>query len=61
MDPKTKEPDTRPPKRWIAADGGTVSCTEKVKVLEENWEEVKNLLQDVLRSEERRVGKECRL
>lgn len=48
MDPKTKEPDTRPPKRWIAADGGTVSCTEKVKVLEENWKEVKNLLQDVL-------------
>ena len=40
--------DTAPPERWLKADGSTVSCTEKVKVLEENWEEVKALLQDVL-------------
>lgn len=40
--------NTLPPKRWLKADGSTVSCTEKVKVLEENWQEVKALLQDVL-------------
>ncbi len=43
-----KEDLTAPPKKWFKADGSTVACTEKVKVLEENWEEVKTLLQDVL-------------
>ena len=43
-----EELTTAPPERWLKADGSTVSCTEKVKVLEENWEEVKALLQDVL-------------
>lgn len=43
-----QELNTLPPKRWLKADGGTVSCTEKVKVLEENWAEVRALLQDVL-------------
>lgn len=44
----SEELTTEPPRRWLKADGSTVSCTEKVKVLEENWQEVKNLLQDVL-------------
>ena len=38
-----EELTTAPPERWLKADGSTVSCTEKVKVLEENWEEVKAL------------------
>ncbi len=38
----------QPPERWLKADGSTVSCTEKVKVLEENWNEVRALMQDVL-------------
>lgn len=37
-----------PPKTWHYPDGSVISCTEKVKVLEENWLEVKALLQDVL-------------
>ncbi len=37
-----------PPKTWHYPDGSVISCTEKVKVLEENWHEVKALLQDVL-------------
>lgn len=37
-----------PPKTWNYPDGSVISCTEKVKVLEENWQEVKALLQDVL-------------
>lgn len=43
-----QHPDCRPPAVWRRADGTAVSCTEKVKVLEENWAEVRNLLQDVL-------------
>ena len=43
-----EELTTAPPERWLKADGSTVAGTEKVKVLEENWEEVKALLQDVL-------------
>ncbi len=39
---------SEPPKRWMKAGGGVVSCTEKVKVLEENWNEVRSLLQDAL-------------
>lgn len=37
-----------PPKSWHYPDGSIVSCTEKVKVLEENWHDVKEALQDVL-------------
>jgi len=37
-----------PPKVWLRSDGSTVACTEKVKVLEENWAEARRLLQDAL-------------
>lgn len=40
--------NTQPPKTWHYPDGSVISCTEKVKVLEENWQEVRALLQDVL-------------
>lgn len=47
-DRKTPVPGTQPPKNWCRLDGTTVACTEKVKVLEENWEEMKELFQNVL-------------
>ena len=37
----------QPPQKWFRGDGSVVSCTEKVKVLEENWTEVRELLQEV--------------
>jgi hypothetical protein len=36
----------QPPQKWFRGDGSVVSCTEKVKVLEENWVEVRELLQE---------------
>lgn len=33
---------------WIKPDGSPVSCTEKVKVLNENYEELRTLLKDAL-------------
>ncbi|HBC68924.1 MAG TPA: hypothetical protein DCZ56_01040, partial [Sutterella sp.] len=32
--------------KWFRADGSVVSCTEKVKVLEENWADVREQLQE---------------
>lgn len=37
-----------PPKEWKKADGSTVACTEKVKVLNENWNDLQEALQDAL-------------
>ena len=37
-----------PPAAWYAPDGTIVSCTEKVKVLEENWRELRAALQDAM-------------
>ena len=37
-----------PPEVWVASDGSIISCTEKVKVLEDNWNEVRELLQNAL-------------
>ncbi|GAN69606.1 hypothetical protein [Acetobacter orleanensis] len=34
------------PKRWMQADGEPVSCQEKLRVLEENWQEVQGILRD---------------
>lgn len=34
--------------RWRAPDGSLISCTEKIKVLKENLEEIKALAQDAL-------------
>lgn len=33
---------------WLKPDGSPVSCTEKVKVLNENYEELRTLLKDAL-------------
>lgn len=35
-------------KVWRKPDGSLVSCTEKIKVLNENYEEIKTLLQDAI-------------
>ena len=34
--------------RWRAPDGSLISCTEKVKVLRENLDEIRALAQDAL-------------
>lgn len=34
------------PKRWMQDDGQPVSCQEKLRVLEENWQEVQDILRD---------------
>lgn len=36
------------PAAWKKPDGSTVSCTEKVKVLNENWRDIREALQDAL-------------
>ena len=36
------------PSTWLGPDGETVSCTEKLKVLEENLAEIAELAQDAL-------------
>lgn len=36
-----------PPKTWNRVDGSVVSCTESVKVLNENWSEAVALLQEM--------------
>lgn len=35
-----------PPRRWLQPDGAPVSCREKIKVLEENWQELAETLRD---------------
>lgn len=42
------ENDIPAPAAWKKPDGSTVSCTEKVKVLNENWHDIKEALQDAL-------------
>ena len=36
----------QPPAAWLRIDGSVVSCTESVKVLEENWHEATELLSE---------------
>jgi DNA-binding transcriptional regulator YhcF (GntR family) len=33
---------------WKRDDGSTVSCTEKIKVMSENFDEIKQAIQDAL-------------
>ena len=35
------------PEKWFRVDGSVVSCTESVKVLNENWSEMREALQDM--------------
>jgi hypothetical protein len=34
------------PPRWRKSDGSLVSCTEKIKVMNENYQELSQMLQD---------------
>jgi hypothetical protein len=34
--------------KWVRDDGTVVSCTEKVKVMSENFDELKQIAQDAL-------------
>jgi len=36
------------PRRWVSPTGETIACTEKLKVLRENLEEIRGLCQDAL-------------
>ena len=38
---------TKAPERWLRVDGSVVSCTESVKVLNENWHEACDMLQEM--------------
>ena len=38
---------SKAPDKWLRVDGSVVSCTESVKVLNENWEEANDLLQEM--------------
>jgi hypothetical protein len=40
--------DWQPPERWLAPDGTTLSCRDKIKVLNENLEELRAMAQDAL-------------
>ena len=40
----TKE--TKPLPVWVRDDGSIVSCTEKIKVMKENFQELKQIAQD---------------
>ncbi len=41
-------PDRSPWPKWLRDDGSVVSCTEKVKVMTENFDEIKQIAQDAL-------------
>ena len=43
-----KDDNTQKWPKWVRDDGSVVSCTEKVKVLAENFDELKQLAQDAL-------------
>lgn len=45
MDNKNKEKNIP---RWLKPDGSPVSCTEKVMVLNENYEELRTAIKDAL-------------
>ena len=34
--------------KWVRDDGSVVSCTEKVKVMAENFDELKQIAQDAM-------------
>lgn len=34
--------------KWVRDDGSVVSCTEKVKVMSENFDELRQIAQDAL-------------
>lgn len=42
----TKKPPK--PTTWLRDDGSIVACTEKIKVMQENFAEIKQITQDAL-------------
>lgn len=44
----TEQKRPEPPRAWLNPQGMPLSCTEKVKVLEENWQEVYEVMQNAL-------------
>lgn len=44
----TEQKRPAPPRAWLDPAGAPLSCTEKVKVLEENWQEVYEAMQNAL-------------
>lgn len=36
------------PAKWLSPDGTPVACAEKIKLLNENWQEIQGLCQDAL-------------
>ncbi len=46
MNSKAQKKGKRPP--WRQPDGSLVSCVEKIKVLEENLEEIQDMCQEAL-------------
>lgn len=43
-----KKPAKLVPPRWLTPEGAPVGCREKIKVLNENLEEIRGLAQDAL-------------
>lgn len=43
-----KQQRCQPPERWVRPDGTTLACTEKLKILQENWQEIQAVIQDAL-------------
>ena len=43
-----KDDNTQKWPKWVRDDGSVVSCTEKVKVMAENFDELKQIAQDAL-------------
>ncbi len=41
-------PDKSPWPKWVRDDQTVVSCTEKVKVMTENFDEIRQIAQDAL-------------
>lgn len=37
-----------PPEKWLSPNGEVISCTEKIKVLNQNWQEIAQLCHDAL-------------
>lgn len=48
MTTRTKSPKGLDPPTWRQPDGKPVSCLEKIKVLNQNLEEIRQLSQDAL-------------
>lgn len=43
----SEKPRSAPPSKWTSAEGTVVACTEKIKMLNENWEEAHSVLTEM--------------